>query len=64
MVFYGKGGYTWDIIYNMPVWLRNYIFSKMQKFYKPEDDKSTNHEQPPPVNIPKKQPTYSTKASK
>lgn len=37
-MFHGKGGYDYITIYNMPIWLRNFTFSRIQKFY--EDEKS------------------------
>ena len=33
IVFHGKGGYSWDVVYNMPIWLRNYTFSLLQEHY-------------------------------
>ena len=36
IVFHGKGGYDWDTIYNMPIWLRRFTFSKIQDFYTEE----------------------------
>jgi len=38
IVFHGKGGYDWYTVYNMPLWLRKYTFSQIQKFYKEEKD--------------------------
>jgi hypothetical protein len=26
-VFHGRGGYTYDLIYNMPIWLRNTTYN-------------------------------------
>ena len=26
IVFWGRGGYVWETIYNMPIWLRNATF--------------------------------------
>jgi hypothetical protein len=31
MVTYGKGGWTWDDMYNMPIHLRNYYMNLMAK---------------------------------
>ena len=45
IVFHGKGGYDWDTIYNMPIWLRKYTFHEINKFYKQEQesyDKTNN----------------------
>jgi hypothetical protein len=33
IVFHGKGGYDWNTVYNMPVWLRKYTFKSIQEFY-------------------------------
>lgn len=45
IVFYGKGGYDYHTIYNMPIWLRNFTFSEIKKHYddeKKEYDKASN----------------------
>ena len=36
IVFHGKGGYDYYTIYNMPIWLRRYTFSEINKFCKKE----------------------------
>lgn len=36
IVFYGKGGYDFDTVYNLPIWLRNFIYSEISKAYKRE----------------------------
>jgi len=36
MVFYGKGGYDFNTIYNMPIWLRKFTWSEIDKHYKEE----------------------------
>jgi hypothetical protein len=33
IVFHGKGGYDWETVYNMPIWLRKFTFNKMKEFY-------------------------------
>lgn len=38
IVFYGKGGYSFEAVYTMPTWLRNYIHSELLKFYKQESE--------------------------
>lgn len=30
IVFYGRGGYDYDTVYNMPIWLRNTTFKFIQ----------------------------------
>ena len=36
IVFHGKGGYTWDTVYEMPIWLRNFTFKKLKEWYDKE----------------------------
>lgn len=36
IVFHGKGGYDWDTIYHMPIWLRKFTFSIIKEFYEEE----------------------------
>jgi hypothetical protein len=38
IVFHGKGGYDWNTVYDMPIWLRKFVFSRIQSFYKEESD--------------------------
>jgi len=42
IVFHGKGGYDWNTIYNMPVWLRKFTFNEIQKHYKEEQEAIKN----------------------
>lgn len=42
IVFHGKGGYDWDTIYNMPRWLRQFTFNKINEFYQKENEASEN----------------------
>jgi hypothetical protein len=45
IVFYGKGGYDWNTVYNMPIWLRRFTFNEIQKHYDTENkayEKSNN----------------------
>ena len=42
IVFHGKGGYDWNTIYNMPIWLRKFTFNKINSYYKEENDKVNN----------------------
>ena len=38
IVFHGKGGYDFHTIYNMPIWLRNFTFKKLEEHYKKEQE--------------------------
>ena len=33
IVFHGQGGYDWETVYNMPVWLRRFTFNKLKEHY-------------------------------
>jgi hypothetical protein len=33
MVFHGNGGYDWNTIYDMPIWLRNFTFGRIKDYY-------------------------------
>lgn len=35
-MFHGKGGYDWETVYNMPIWLRRYTFNEIKSFYDKE----------------------------
>lgn len=45
IVFHGNGGYTWQTVYDMPLWVRRFTFRKIQEHYeeqnKPTDDNGT-----------------------
>lgn len=42
IVFYGKGGYDWNTVYNMPLWLRKYTFKLIKDFYDEEKQSTEN----------------------
>ena len=47
VVFHGNGGYSWFDVYNMPIWLRKFTYSELQKYYDKEkqaieNSKNTN----------------------
>ena len=31
--FYGQGGYSWPVVYDMPLWLRKFTYSKIKDHY-------------------------------
>jgi len=37
IVFHGNGGYTWETVYNMPIWLRTFTFNKMKEHYEAQN---------------------------
>jgi hypothetical protein len=67
IVFHGKGGYDWHTVYNMPIWLRNYTFEEIKKFYD-EQAKANNNQKKKlddqPTGPAIRQPDYTTKARK
>ena len=36
IVFHGKGGYDFKAVYNLPIWLRKYIYKEITDFYAEE----------------------------
>jgi len=36
IVFHRKGGYDWNTVYDMPIWLRNFTYQQISDFYKQE----------------------------
>jgi hypothetical protein len=39
IVFHGQGGYSWEEIYNMPIWLRKFTFNKIREYYDNQNKK-------------------------
>jgi hypothetical protein len=69
IVFHGNGGYDWNTIYNMPIWLRKFTFNSIKEWYekKQEEEKklyNQNKTTSPKVSKPNISPTYTAKASK
>jgi len=71
IVFHGQGGYDYETIYNMPIWLRKFTYTKLTEWYnksnsnKNEDSwLSGEAKQSAAKNKKVKPPTYVTKASK
>ena len=73
IVFSGNGGYDWNTVYNMPIWLRRFTFETLKEHYEKiaeEQNKAENTLQNKNSkdlarpNIAPKQPTYTTKAPK
>lgn len=71
IVFHGKGGYDWNTVYNMPIWLRKFTFEKIKEFYDKEREeaeknsnmlKNSSNKDISRPNIAPKQPTYVSKA--
>jgi hypothetical protein len=53
IVFHGKGGFGWETIYNMPIWLRKFTHKNISDFYikeKAEYDKAVGKQTIDPNN--------------
>ena len=42
IVFHGGGGYDWHTVYEMPIWLRNFTFKKIQEHFQEKNKQSSN----------------------
>ena len=42
IVFHGGGGYDWHTVYDMPIWLRNFTFKKIQEHFQEKNKQSSN----------------------
>jgi hypothetical protein len=38
IVFHGQGGYDWETVYNMPIWLRRFTFNKLKEHYEKQNE--------------------------
>ena len=43
IVFHGKGGYDWNTVYNMPIWLRRFTFNEIHNYYSEEKEAIAAH---------------------
>lgn len=72
IVFYGKGGYDFDTVYNMPIWLRKFIYNSINKHYEEEakqaeaasKGKSVAPKMPSRPGVPNKTPDLNLKSRK
>jgi hypothetical protein len=44
IIFHGKGGYDYNTVYNMPIWLRKFTFREIQKWYAEEKEAIENQQ--------------------
>ena len=42
IVFHGQGGYDWETVYNMPIWLRKFTFHKLKEYYEKQNQSQNN----------------------
>lgn len=41
IVYYSNGAFSYDIVYNMPIWLRTFTFNKLKKELEPKNNSNT-----------------------
>lgn len=76
-MFFGKGGYDWETVYNMPIWLRKFTFNNINEYYKKEQEEYTKASgkgelvtankplaKPNVPDLSNIKPTYTSKVSK
>ena len=51
IVFHGNGGYDWNTIYNMPIWLRRFTFNKINAFNTKQNENIENPQDGSPKNL-------------
>ena len=69
IIFHGNGGYDWETIYNMPIWLRLFTFNKIKESYEKSNNQDQNQNIEKSIQTMKKAnadktitpPTYITK---
>jgi hypothetical protein len=44
IIFHGKGGYDYNTVYSMPIWLRKFTFREIQKWYTEEKEAIDNQQ--------------------
>jgi hypothetical protein len=44
IVFHGQGGYNFADVYDMPIWLRNYTYNQIKKWYDEQNKKEDPEE--------------------
>ena len=70
IVFHGNGGYDWDTVYNMPLWLRKITFNLMKEHYDKEAEEynkqknTLNNKGKGEISRPNITPNYIAKAPK
>ena len=42
IVFHGGGGYDWDTIYSMPMWLRKFTYKKISDHFEEQNKEKSN----------------------
>ena len=64
IVFNGNGGYSFETVYEFPIWLRKYIHRTMVEHYQKQNQQQQSGNTSVLQNGRIKAPDYSTKASR
>ena len=40
--FHGQGGYSWSEVYQMPIWVRKFIFEELRQYYEEQNNQSSS----------------------
>ena len=74
IVFHGGGGYDWNTVYNMPIWLRRFTFETLKEHFEKQNEEAKKQQNMlknkpgkeinRPNVTPTKSPTYIAKAPK
>ena len=74
IIFHGNGGYDYNTVYNMPIWLRKFTFKTLKDWYNQKAESSSKSKNQIDIANPDKSqipnsptinpPTYVTKASR
>ena len=72
IIFHGNGGYDWDTVYNMPLWLRKTTFNLIKEYYEKQNEEQEKQNNTLKNSNKSKEiarpnvapPTYVTKAPK
>jgi hypothetical protein len=72
IVFHGNGGFDWDTVYNMPIWLRKFTFNKIKEHFDKQNEETEKQQNmlknkqnaQKEIARPNIAPTYTTKAPK
>ena len=52
IIFHGQGGYDWETVYNMPIWLRRFTFNTLKEYYEKQNESSTASTDPNKTLMP------------
>jgi hypothetical protein len=75
-VFHGGGGYDWQTVYDMPIWLRRFTFNKIKEHFDKQNEEAEKQQNQlnnktsakdiarPNIQPKSQNPTYSYKAPK